>query len=488
MLYKVKKYIADNEMIQTGDRIVVGVSGGADSTALLEILCALRDECKLSLFVVHINHGIRVEAAEDANFVKELCKERDIPFYLFEEDIPGLAKKYRMSEEEAGRKFRYQCFGKVMRENKADKLAVAHHMDDQAETVIFHMVRGTDLSGMAGMRPISALAPFTDCVMDDAYIIRPLLNVRRAEIVDYLEKKGMVWKEDVTNGDDAYSRNRIRNNVMTELNKVNESATEHVAEFAALASEYDDYIKKQALAFIGREIAVDSSCDDGSWQNAESVRVNRQALLDEDKIIAYRAIYEMLVNVCGAKKDITREHIASVYELIKKQSGKELFLPYGTKAEVSYEYLILCKAFENKAIESKEYVITIDEMKPGDEYKLDISPNEKVVFTVLSYDEDMAVDNNFQKNYTKYFDCGTIEGTLHIRYPQKEDYLVYDGKGHRKSLSKFMKDIKVPKNERMCQPVLASGHEILWVVGKRRCENHQLNPNTRRVLKVDYIL
>lgn len=484
MLDKVKKYITDNGMIQKGDRIVVGVSGGADSTALLEVLCSLRDDSGLSLFVVHINHGIRAEASEDADFVRGLCKERDIPFYLFEENIPQLAKKYHMSEEEAGRKFRYQCFTKVMRENNADKLAVAHHMDDQAETVIFHMVRGTDLSGMSGMRPISALAPFTDCVMDDAYIIRPLLNVRRAEIVEYLEKKGMIWKEDITNGDDAYSRNRIRNNVMTELNKINESATEHVAEFAALASEYDDYVRKQALAFISRETAGDNS----HWQKNGSIRVNRQALLGEDKIISYRAIYEMLVNVCGAKKDITREHIASVYELIKKQSGKELFLPYGTKAEVSYEYLILCKAVKIEPAQSKEYVIAIEELVPDNMHKLDISSNEKVVFTIISYDADNAVDNNFQKNYTKYFDCDTIGDTLHIRYPQKEDYLVYDGEGHRKSLLKFMKDIKVPKNERMCLPVLASGHEILWVIGKRRCENHQLNPNTRRVLKVDYIL
>lgn len=496
MFEEVKRYIKDNEMLRLDDKIVVGVSGGADSTALLEVLYLLREEYRLSLYVVHINHGIRAEAAEDARFVEKLCKDRDILFYLFKENIPQLAKTLHLSEEEAGRKYRYQCFGEVMREVGSCKLAVAHHMDDQAETVLFHMVRGTDLSGMSGMLPVSPMAPFTDNVMKDAYIIRPFLKVRRSQITGWLSQKGMSWKEDVTNGDDNYARNRIRNKVINELNEVNEGASLHIAEFAALCAEYDDYIGRQAEAFIKRYAVTESLSDDEKEDSLRSIKIRRKPLLEEDKVISYRAIYEMLIRVCGAKKDITREHINAIYDLIKKQSGKELSLPYGTKAEISYDHLILKKACEEQVKNNTEYTISVDELNVGEEYQIIISPDKKLVYSLLRYEDD-SVNNdnaiktsmeNFQKNYTKYFDCDTIKDTLHIRYPRQEDYFIYDIDGHRKSLSKLMKDMRIPKNERMCQPVLASGDEILWVIGKRRCEDHRLKESTRRVLKVEYML
>lgn len=175
---KVRAYIKQHNMLELNDRVVMGVSGGADSVCLLCLFASLQKEYDLQLYVVHINHGIRKEeATNDANYVKKLCQSFGLPFFLFEENIPLLAKQQKKSEEEMGREYRYQCFRQVLEEVKANKIAVAHHMGDQAETVLFHLVRGSDIAGMAGIKPVQG------------EIIRPLLCLDKKEIIDYLEKK-----------------------------------------------------------------------------------------------------------------------------------------------------------------------------------------------------------------------------------------------------------------------------------------------------------
>lgn len=166
MLEKVREYIKFHHMLEMGDRVVMGISGGADSVCLLHIMQELREEYGLSLFVVHVHHGIRKEAADkDAEYVKNLCQKYGISFYLFKEDIPKLAKDCGMSEEEGGRQCRYRCFYQVADQVKADKIATAHHMGDQAETVLFHLIRGTNLSGVTGIAPVNGkmIRPLLSC-------------------------------------------------------------------------------------------------------------------------------------------------------------------------------------------------------------------------------------------------------------------------------------------------------------------------------------
>ncbi len=562
MLDKVRKYIEDNKMLNKGDKVVVGVSGGADSTALLELLFLLREEYGLSLYVVHINHGIRPEASEDAEYVRELCEERKLPFYLFEEDIPAMAEREHLSEEEAGRYFRYRCFYKVMCENGADKLAVAHHMDDQAETVLFHLARGTDLAGLAGMQPVSGMpvelyageaydftchelnknltlirrpgndglvksAPEMDVcdkANDSIRIIRPLLGIRRQEITKWLENRGMSWQEDATNGDDNYARNRIRNRVIKDLSAVNEKASEHIAEFAGRAAEYDGYIRRQALSFIESEavllngsgenirfrdgMLMDSLNVDGSdkgnlmykenLSGIHGIKVKREQLLSKDRVLSDRVLYEMLIMMAGAKKDITREHVDALYDLLSKQSGRELNLPYKVRAVISYDWLILEMAgvtAENGVGIADGVEIDINDLKYQDNISIKISDTEKIVLRLIDIQAD---DESFinkmkkffgkeEKNYTKYFDCDTIDNTLYIRYPVSGDYLICDRDGHSKKLSKHFKDVKLPADERKTKSLLACGSEVLWVLGDRRCEAHLVTRNTTEVLEVEYI-
>ena len=198
MKEKMIQYVEKHQLFSRGDKIVVGVSGGADSVCLLRLLDECRTAWELSLVVVHIKHGIRgAEAEADAAFVAEMAEQLSLPFFLVEGDVPALARESGMSEEEAGRQFRYEKLEEIRREQKADCIAVAHHRDDQAETVLFRLFRGSGARGLSGMAPVRDR------------IVRPLLFAGRQEIEHYLRQQGYPWREDSTNRDTTYSRNQI---------------------------------------------------------------------------------------------------------------------------------------------------------------------------------------------------------------------------------------------------------------------------------------
>lgn len=222
-------------MISEHDLVAAGISGGADSLCLFWLLLEYRKKIPFDLVVVHVNHLIRKEAGEDAAFVKAICDRENIPFYLKEEEVEKLARKQHLSEEEAGRKVRYEAFEEALRvykkkENTACKIAVAHHQGDLAETMLFHLFRGTGIYGMTGILPVNGK------------IIRPLLNVSRGEIEEYLRKRGQDWCIDCTNEEDTYTRNKIRHHILGYANReINEKATEHVAKAAYQAAALREY-------------------------------------------------------------------------------------------------------------------------------------------------------------------------------------------------------------------------------------------------------
>lgn len=534
MIDKIREYINRNRMLDKEDRVVVGVSGGADSVALLEMLYELSSEYRLSLYVVHVNHGIRKEAGDDAEYVKQICSERNIPFYLFEENIVKLAKDKGMSVEEMGRVFRYRCFADVCDEVGAAKIAVAHHMDDQVETVLFHMARGTDVAGAAGMRPVSGILPSyvesyigNDC--NEAgdrtpcpTIIRPLLCVDKKEICGWLEKRGVSWKEDVTNSDNDYARNRIRNVIVPELKLVNAGASGHIADFAMRAFAYDEYIKEQAWEYIKREnTAVDlreargktggRNEEDGEFEKSKQIgadrelyRIDRNHLLRQKRILADRILYEMIIGAGHAKKDVTSEHVELTYGLLGKQSGRRIDLPYGVCARISYEWLIIerqretgkalkdveaksCKVYEGVNDASYEQEVDVAKLMADGQVTipLDEGMQGQIHMRILTRDKISQEElKNFEKNYTKYFDCDKIGNTLHIRHPKTEDYIVVDVQGHRKKLRKLFKDDKLPADRRDKQIVIAMENEILMVVGGRRCESYRVEDVTENILEV----
>ncbi|MFR9098952.1 MAG: tRNA lysidine(34) synthetase TilS, partial [Anaerostipes hadrus] len=211
----------------------MGVSGGADSVCLLLILHSLQRELDLKITAVHINHMIRTEAVDDEKFVKDLCGKLSIPCISFKIDVKMIAQREKKTLEEAGRKARYDIFYKTMKKYHADKIAVAHHQNDQAETFLYRCARGTGIYGAGAMKE------------KDGALIRPLLCIKKQEIVKYLQQEGQEWVEDASNQDDTFARNQIRNQIIPRLEGVNEQAVEHIGLLCEDIQEVTSYLAHQ---------------------------------------------------------------------------------------------------------------------------------------------------------------------------------------------------------------------------------------------------
>ncbi len=461
------------DMINEGDRIVAGLSGGADSVALLLVLEALRKKYDLKLYAVHVNHMIRSEATQDAEFAKTLCASYDIPFYLYEEDIEKLAGEQRVGVEEMGRMYRYARFEDVRKHVGADKIAVAHHMDDQAETVLFHLVRGSDIAGMEGMRPVSDK------------LIRPLLCCKKQELVRWLQDRNIAWMEDCTNGDDAYARNLIRNRVLPELSRVNSRAVEHIADFSKQAGAYKRFFEKMVHTYVKEHVRfAEGACE-----------VDRYHLLQQDALLVKSVIYEMLVGVSGCRKDIGSVHVENVYELLYNQSGKKVMLPYEMTAYLSYEVLKIGKSLES-TVNACDFQIDIAYMlQDGNTFCALELPERRIcsieLFRREEYEQkewmnlvNMAI--NSKNNYTKYFECDTMKFALHVRNAEINDVIVINDNGNTKKLSRYFIDEKISIEQRRKAIVLSEDNNVLWVLGGRRSTSYKIREDSRLIMKVEY--
>lgn len=500
MVDKMRGYIEQQNMLQTGDSVVMGISGGADSVAMLLAFSMLREEYDLSLYAVHINHGIREEAVLDADYVKKLCENHGIPFYLYTADVEQMAGEQKKTVEEMGREYRYQCFYEVMERTGADILATAHHRGDQAETVLFHMIRGTDLSGMAGIRPVDVRTAGFGAIR----IIRPLLFCGKSDLTAWLTAMGVSWREDLTNRDNAYARNRLRNEVLPILEEINDRAEDHIADLAGIMREYESFFRKKVSEYINAFV---------SGREGDSCQTDRSRLIRQEMVLAKAVIYEMFGIAAEKKKDFTKEHVLAVYQLLSNQSGKKIMLPGGIEAVLSYEKLIIRKCFreaeadcagrrrpeDSEAEETGgwETEISLENVEhlSGREGQTVLLPSGgQVHFELQSFQamteaeqKNIRMDARNSKNYyTKFFDCDTIKGTVCIRLAKRDDYFVINEMGDRKKLFRHFMDMKLPADERSSVVVLASGNEVLWIVGGRRCENYKIGENTQNILKVTY--
>ena len=222
-----------------GKVICVAVSGGEDSVALLHYLNALKTQCGYLLSAVHCEHGIRgEESLEDMRFVQRLCKEWGIPLYTFQEDCPARAKREKESLETAARNFRLECFSRLVREGKAYAIATAHHKNDEAETALFRLARGTSLGGMSAMKE------------ESGYLLRPFLGWTKADITAYINANALAYREDKTNLELDATRNKIRLDILPKLEEYIPGATANIARFAMLAGEDDELLCELAKELL----------------------------------------------------------------------------------------------------------------------------------------------------------------------------------------------------------------------------------------------
>lgn len=455
---KVLNFIRKNDMIVEGDAVVVGFSGGADSTALLNVLYDLKRLLKIDLSAVHINHCIRKEAKEDESFAVDFCKERDIPVTTHMVDVPKMASEMGLTEEEAGRIARYQVFEEAAAKHKKAVIAVAHHQNDVAETLIMNLSRGSGLRGAGAIRP----------VRDN--IIRPLLCVSRSEIEEYLQGKGISFCTDITNLENGHTRNVIRNLIMPELEKsVNQRAAANLARAAFSFEKADTFIRELAGKTYDRIVT----------KNAQGLNIRTKDLLSEPGIIRENVILRCFEELVSARKDITLAHVDQVLSLIEKNTGEASFdLPYGLMATRSYENLFIGKK-ETKERKTKDIILKI---KPYEETEVQVPGLGTVSLSVMHYDGRKEVPGD---TYTKWFDYDRIQEIV-FRVRRAGDVIAIEQEGAlvRKQLSKFMTDSKIPHSKRDEMYLLADGSEILWVPGYRMSAGYKVRGDTRNILSV----
>ena len=457
---KVKVYVERFHMIEPKDTIVLGISGGADSVCLLKILARWKEAWGISLRAVHVHHQLRGEEADaDERFVRELCENEGIPCRVFHEDVQGMAQREKIGLEEAGRIARYRCFATVCEDVGGGKIALAHHQDDLAETMLHHLVRGTGMAGLCSLKPVSGNR------------IRPLLCLEKEEILVYLEAAGQPWRTDSSNLEDDYTRNRIRHHVLEELKtEVNPRAVRHMAQ---LSEELEE--TRAVLAQVAAE------------KRRQYVRKSEKGMLfaeelkKEPDLIGRQIVHDLLKEISGKQKDFTRIHIEAVQELWNRKVGARRDLPYGMQAIRTYDGIYLERKAEKCETRDSEKNagIQINVHSEGTE-SFQIG---ELTLTVSRIARDFGEIP--EKKYTKWFDYDRIKQTLVIRHRQPGDRIcLFDGGGSKK-LKDYLIDRKIPAQKRDQLWLLADGSDILWIIGDRISAAYKVTAESQRILQAE---
>ena len=459
MLKKVRDYMREHEMTAPGDAVIVALSGGADSVCLLTVLKQLATP-EFLLRAVHVHHGIRgAEADRDEAFAQKLCESLSVPLCVAYCHVPAYAAEHGLSEEEAGRILRYQVLekeaGKWEQELPAGsrvKIALAHHRDDNAETILHHLLRGSGLTGLAGIRPVQGRR------------IRPLLCMGREEIRAYLEAGHISWCEDSTNQSPDYTRNRIRSQVLPLLKTaVNEQAEEHILQAGQIIGQADAYLRQQA-----EEIWQEAVC--GREEDLAAIPLT--AFARQPEILKTYLIRHMLDQLHPGWKDIGSRHFTAIAELAGKPVGSRLDLPGGLIARTGYETLEIVRKTK------REVSVKTESGADGEIHGRQTVP--ELHMTVFSRQKDQEIPKN---QYTKWFDYDKIKGTLSVRTRRTGDYLILPS-GGSKTIARYMIDEKIPKEKREQILLLAEGSHVLWVVGFRISEYYKIEEHTENILQV----
>jgi len=507
MVEKVYKYINDNNMLDGCRHIAVGVSGGADSVCLIIVLHNIIKKYGLDieLTAVHVNHKIRgAEADRDEAFTKKLCDGLGLPLAVRAVDVPKLAAENGISCEEAGRKVRYEILGELA--GSSGRIAVAHHMDDEAETVLLNIFRGCGLKGAGG------IAPMRD------NIIRPLLCVSRSEIEAYLESIGQAYVTDSTNLSGDYTRNRLRNDIIPLIKSgFNPNAVEKVCDMAEEMRATEEYIRQQAET-LGAVVCRYYGCYDcaqkagrGSKELSAAAKrctVDLKQFKVIPRVLQRRIIAGALAELSGSCKDIYRKHIDSVLELMDMQAGRQINLPYGITAARSGKAVEMLKGYdsgsacggENFCIELEPerfvtaaavidipgYVYYDGELRTGARMSFEVYENTGTKICE-------SIEKNSNNDYTKYFDYDTIKDTICVRCRREGDYITISYKNGEaggneaycgKKLKKELTDKKISGIFKDMVVLLAAGNDILWAAGVRQSMKYYVKDNTKRILKV----
>jgi len=457
MVNKVLSAVTKHAMLSHGDRVLIGLSGGPDSVCLLHILRNLRGKYNLSLHALYIDHGLRPgETGREIEFCRTICEQHDIQFITKPIDVRSYAKTSKLNIQEAARLLRYRTYEETSSEINANKIALGHTADDQAETLLMHLFRGSGSTGLAGIPPVRK------------NIIRPLIELERKEIERFLKSEGITFITDSSNTKKDYVRNRVRLSVIPMLREFNPDITGTLSKTAAIFRDEERYfeilVTKTLMKLISRKTET-------------RIELFLAPFEIMDKVIMRRVLRRAIDETRGLR-GITFIHIEDMISLIKSGApGDRLYLPGGIRVIKDYSTLIF----------------TSEAPKTLNPCTLNI-PGETILkeagILIKASEADIQQLDEIQQTQGIWksvgiFDADILHFPLMAR-PRKHGDVFYPlGFGKRKKLQDFYVDQKVPRDERNRIPLIVSGNDIIWVVGYRADDRFKVTEKTMRVVKLE---
>lgn len=446
MLMQVQRTIDENKLIQNGDKVLVALSGGADSVCLLDVLQNLKDHYGIMIAAAHLHHGLRGEDADhDEAFAKELCLKKGIPFFSRHVDVKSYAKNSGMTIEEAGRTARYNFFRDVCQQEGFTKIATAHHAGDNAETVLMHLLRGASISGMAGI-------PY-----QNNQVIRPLLDVTRQDIEAHLEANGQAFCTDSTNTDTVYTRNRIRNELLPLIERdYNSNFVQTVLHNTKVFKECSAYIKQEAESLFlkfAKPVFGGYSLAAGSLNSLQPFMA--------------KELLRYAVNALSAGKELDGSATNRMYQLLSEDGQTVCVL-----ADITAQLYDGCLYIRHD-VEPAAFSYSFE---PGDIVEICETGAKIECFWLCE------LSRKRDKNCI-YIDKEKIrDKQLMVRSRRKGDVFCPAGMNGKKSIKTYFIDEKIPRFLRSGVPLVTADDEVVWVAGHRADARYIADANAEEVL------
>lgn len=448
---KVYGYIKEKNLIRENDRILVAFSGGTDSLALLMVLHELKERLKIEIGACHLNHMLRgKDADEDENFTEEICRKLDVPFYSMKADVKAYAKENRLSLEAAGRALRYAFFKEIMVSLKYDRCATAHHLDDQVETVLMNIMRGSGLNGLTGMSPLRE------------EFVKPLLFLKKEELASFLKEKNLEPREDDSNQESVFRRNRVRNELIPYIREnFNEDFPETLFRMSELLSSDSDFLEETVEEKAKSCLLIESK---------ERIIIRKEAFKLHQAILR-RLIQKAILQVKGNLSDIEEIHIRDIVSLNEKETGKMIDIKDAITARNDYGRIII----ERKKTAEREESMLHEELTIPGTYVIE---GKTITFRYVGRDEII------KDKRLRFFNGDIIEEKIIVRHRDEGDRMRPFGMNGYRKLKNILIDKKISREDRDRLLVFQNRNEIFYIGSMIISDDYKVKESTQKILEV----
>jgi len=495
---KVIDFIQRHSLVSPGEIVVVGVSGGADSVCLLHVLAKWRKGLGINLHIAHLNHQLRgVESEADAKYVSHLAGSLGIPVTIDRQDVAAYRLGRNLSVEEAARELRYAFFTRVAGEVGANRIAIGHTRDDQVETILMHILRGTGITGLCGLAPCSPMAYDSQGMSvraedlsvgtgqrSNLLVIRPLLDITREETASYCQEHQLDPRIDSSNVSLSFFRNRIRLQLLPQLRQYNPSVDQALLRLANIAKEGSAFIEQQASGLW----------DEVAKQENNAIYLDRKQIASLPIALQRQLLRTTVTRLAGDTRDIEASHIEAARSLLNKPVGKRISLPHGIICQGGYDEIVIASEAWQSQLPSCPFPPLPGEFHlkvPGKT----VFPGWKVMASIvrermasLSLPNTLSTsEGTYRSNLVADFDLHKTGTELFVRQRRSGDRFQPLGMDMPKKLQEFMVDAKIPRSWREHIPIVCSPQQIIWVVGWRIDDRGKVTEASKEILHLEFI-